>query len=84
MHDAFESNALVTQEMIFACCDRSDVCTLRFWASQGVPVLLGGALLVQAAAAGKIAVVRFLLEELGANVNLVDADGTRCDAHAGQ
>jgi hypothetical protein len=66
----------VTKEMIVTCCDQNDVTTLRLWASQGIGVLLGGALLDIAAAYVKLAVVRFLVEEVGANINRTGLDGS--------
>jgi hypothetical protein len=77
-----EEEVVVTKEIIFTCCDRGDVATLRLWASQGVDVFLGGDLITKAITSGKIAVVRFLIEELGANVNRIDSDGLAPLHHA--
>jgi ankyrin repeat protein len=66
----------VLKNMVWACCAREDIAMLRLLASDTykVPVLFGGALLAKAAASGKRAVIRFLIEELGANVHHVDAN----------
>jgi ankyrin repeat protein len=53
-----------------------DIAMLRLLASYTykVPVLFGGALFAKAAASGKTAVLRFLIEELGSDFHHVDAN----------
>jgi hypothetical protein len=57
------------QKAILRCCITGDVSQLRQWLRRGVPVVLSGTPLIQAAAHGMLEVVRFLVKEAGANVN---------------
>jgi ankyrin repeat protein len=51
------------------CCIEGDVPQLRRWAQCGVRVVFNAEPLFYAAGHGKLAVVRFLIKELGADVN---------------
>jgi hypothetical protein len=55
--------------MIFACCKKGDITKLRLWISLGVNVLFSALPLISAAASGQIDVMRYLVKELGADVN---------------
>jgi ankyrin repeat protein len=65
---------IVPEGVMIQCCVDGDVTQLRRWARCGVRVRSVEPLL-QAAMGGKVAVVMFLVRDLGADVNGADARG---------
>jgi ankyrin repeat protein len=64
----------VPEDVLIQCCIRGDLVQLRRWAQQGLRCVCVEPLL-QATLAGKLEVVRYLVIELGADVNQADEDG---------
>jgi hypothetical protein len=70
-----EEEESISEEMIIDCCEEGDITKLRLWTSLGVNMLFSEAPLIRAVADGQVGVVRYLVEELGANVNQATATG---------
>jgi ankyrin repeat protein len=64
----------VPEDVLIECCIRGDLVQLRRWAQQGLRCVCVEPL-IQATLAGKLEVVRYLVIELGADVNQAGEDG---------
>jgi ankyrin repeat protein len=65
----------VSEEMILACCKDGDITKLRLWNSLGVNLLYSESPLIRAVGHGQVDVVRYLVEEVGADVNRATVRG---------
>jgi hypothetical protein len=64
----------ISEDAMVKCCIDGNLTRLRLWASKGVKVA-SAVPLVQAAMGGKLAVVRCLVRDLGADVNKATHNG---------
>jgi hypothetical protein len=67
--NARDAEEHVSEEMIFYCCQQGDLVILKLWTYLGVRVLFSEAPLVYMAGYRQVNIVRYLVNELGADVD---------------
>ena len=70
-----QPNVTVSDKEIIAACRRNDVTQLRRWSRQGFRLLSAYPFVESVAYGVSLGVLRCLVKELGADVNLADEDG---------